>query len=146
MLKSMRPIVCQYSSMHALVCKSFNMTSLRASARHCSTKKCSEEPAPESGSRRNEGSDTNAAVSSGGRLSETSLPDTEERIARAHQQACEASQQTYIDPVTGYVVFTKYAHLQRGKCCGSACRHCPYGQVNVKDPVQRKTFNSVFYV
>jgi hypothetical protein len=24
------------------------------------------------------------------------------------------------------VVFTALFHLQRGQCCGSYCRHCPY--------------------
>jgi hypothetical protein len=24
------------------------------------------------------------------------------------------------------VVFTRYFHLQRGVCCGSGCRHCPF--------------------
>jgi len=24
------------------------------------------------------------------------------------------------------VVFTALFHLQRGQCCGSGCRHCPY--------------------
>lgn len=27
----------------------------------------------------------------------------------------------------GYVVFTERYHLRRGFCCGSGCRHCPYG-------------------
>lgn len=27
----------------------------------------------------------------------------------------------------GYVVFTAAYHLKRGVCCGSGCRHCPYG-------------------
>lgn len=27
----------------------------------------------------------------------------------------------------GYVVFTARYHLRRGYCCGSGCRHCPYG-------------------
>ncbi|XP_076403638.1 uncharacterized protein C1orf53 homolog isoform X1 [Peromyscus maniculatus bairdii] len=58
----------------------------------------------------------------------------------------EAGQLSYVDPATGYVVFTRLAHLQRGACCGSACRHCPYGQVNVKDPSKKKRFNSYFYV
>lgn len=35
----------------------------------------------------------------------------------------QAKKQMYVDPSTGYKVFTEYAHLQRGKCCGSACRH-----------------------
>jgi len=26
-----------------------------------------------------------------------------------------------------YMVFTETFHLKRGYCCGSACRHCPYG-------------------
>ena len=26
----------------------------------------------------------------------------------------------------GRVVFTALYHLQRGRCCGSGCRHCPY--------------------
>ncbi|OYU97255.1 MAG: hypothetical protein CFE21_02895 [Bacteroidetes bacterium B1(2017)] len=26
----------------------------------------------------------------------------------------------------GYVVFTEAYHLERGSCCGSGCRHCPY--------------------
>jgi hypothetical protein len=25
------------------------------------------------------------------------------------------------------LVFTAAYHLKRGSCCGSACRHCPYG-------------------
>eukprot|EP00066_Takifugu_rubripes_P024068 XP_011613334.1 PREDICTED: uncharacterized protein C1orf53 homolog [Takifugu rubripes] len=73
---------------------------------------------------------------------------TEEELAihRLHTQACQARQQMYVDPSSGYKVFTEHAHLQRGKCCGSACRHCPYGQVNVKDPAKRKHFNSLFYL
>lgn len=30
-----------------------------------------------------------------------------------------------------YMVFTEVWHLKRGYCCGSACRHCPYGHENV---------------
>ncbi|KAK2908061.1 hypothetical protein Q8A73_009134 [Channa argus] len=58
---------------------------------------------------------------------------TEEELIthRIHREACEAKKQMYVDPSSGYKVFTEYAHLQRGKCCGSGCRHCPYGQVNV---------------
>ncbi|XP_040215817.1 uncharacterized protein C1orf53 homolog isoform X2 [Rana temporaria] len=57
----------------------------------------------------------------------------------------KAGQEGYLDPHTGYVVFTRIAHLKRGKCCGSACRHCPYGQENVKDSSRKKQFNSFFY-
>lgn len=31
----------------------------------------------------------------------------------------------------GYMVFTERFHLRRGKCCGSGCRHCPYGHRDV---------------
>jgi len=31
-----------------------------------------------------------------------------------------------------YVVFTEKYHLQRGSCCKSSCRHCPYGFTNKK--------------
>ncbi|XP_072244766.1 uncharacterized protein C1orf53 homolog [Leuresthes tenuis] len=80
--------------------------------------------------------------------SQTARKFTEEELAihRVHREACEAEKQTYVDPSSGYKVFTEYAHLQRGKCCGSACRHCPYGQVNVKDPAMKKQFNYLFYV
>ncbi|HWA93179.1 MAG TPA: DUF5522 domain-containing protein [Terracidiphilus sp.] len=27
----------------------------------------------------------------------------------------------------GLMVFTAAYHLKRGSCCGSGCRHCPYG-------------------
>ena len=39
---------------------------------------------------------------------------------------------TYIDPDTGYSVFTQ-AYLKRRPCCGNGCRHCPWGHVNVPD-------------
>uniref|UniRef100_A0AAA9SG23 Chromosome 16 C1orf53 homolog n=1 Tax=Bos taurus TaxID=9913 RepID=A0AAA9SG23_BOVIN len=90
------------------------------------------------------------------------LTAAERRIAELHAAACAAGQLNYVDPATGYVVFTQLAHLQRGQCCGSACRHvstssdrstaaafgasCPYGQINVKDPSKKKQFNSYFYV
>ena len=48
-------------------------------------------------------------------------------IKRLHQEACNAKQESYIDPETGYLVFTSYYHLERGHCCESGCRHCPYG-------------------
>ncbi|XP_017268798.1 uncharacterized protein C1orf53 homolog [Kryptolebias marmoratus] len=74
------------------------------------------------------------------------FPEEELQIHRIHREASQAKKQMYVDPSTGYKVFTEYAHLQRGKCCGSACRHCPYGQVNVKDPAAKKHFNCLFYV
>jgi hypothetical protein len=31
-----------------------------------------------------------------------------------------------------YMVFTAAYHLKRGYCCGSGCRHCPYGHSAVQ--------------
>lgn len=39
----------------------------------------------------------------------------------------QIQQSMYIDPLSGYSVFTAHAHLARGHCCGNACRHCPFG-------------------
>jgi len=32
----------------------------------------------------------------------------------------------------GKVVFTPEYHLERGYCCGSGCRHCPYTPIGIK--------------
>ncbi len=34
----------------------------------------------------------------------------------------------------GLMVFTEEYHLCRGRCCGNACRHCPFDHVNVRTP------------
>ncbi|KAL4635050.1 hypothetical protein GN956_G14479 [Arapaima gigas] len=78
-------------------------------------------------------------------MTDMKLNEKERNIVKLHREACEAKAETYTDPATGYKVFTEFAHLQRGNCCGSGCRHCPYGQVNVKDPAKKKKFNSAFY-
>ncbi|MCC6818310.1 MAG: hypothetical protein IT245_05425 [Bacteroidia bacterium] len=36
----------------------------------------------------------------------------------------------------GLCVFTETYHLKRGYCCGCACKHCPFGHINV--PKQKK--------
>lgn len=33
------------------------------------------------------------------------------------------------------VVFTALFHIQRGKCCGNACRHCPYFKKHEKGSI-----------
>ena len=38
-----------------------------------------------------------------------------------------ADEEFYVDPVSGYRVFTEAYHLRRGRCCQSGCRHCPFG-------------------
>jgi cob(I)alamin adenosyltransferase len=56
-------------------------------------------------------------------------------IEDLHRAAFNRKEKQYIDPVTGFRVFTAYTHLKRGRCCGSKCRHCPYGWKNVKNKV-----------
>ncbi|WP_413944289.1 DUF5522 domain-containing protein [Bdellovibrio sp. HCB-162] len=51
----------------------------------------------------------------------------DKRISELHKKACERGEDTYIDPDTGYLVFTELFHKRRGHCCQSGCRHCPYG-------------------
>jgi hypothetical protein len=60
-------------------------------------------------------------------------------IENAHHEACLEGKKQYIDPTTGYKVFTELAHLDRGKCCGNECRHCPYDHCNVKSKSQNPT-------
>ncbi len=33
----------------------------------------------------------------------------------------------------GFVVFTEAFLLKRGYCCGSGCRHCPYGNAPTEE-------------
>jgi len=33
----------------------------------------------------------------------------------------------------GFMVFTEAYHLARGRCCGNACRHCPFEHINVRE-------------
>jgi len=70
---------------------------------------------------------------------EPSIPDMEDSGGGGggdcwetlHTAACAAGERTYRDPATGFHVFTAVAHVQRGKCCGSGCRHCPFAHANV---------------
>jgi hypothetical protein len=52
-------------------------------------------------------------------------------IEELHTTACRKGLESYIDPDTGFDVFTSIAHKKRGVCCGSGCRHCPYDHINV---------------
>ena len=53
---------------------------------------------------------------------------TDDEIRRRHDAAVAAGAQAYADPATGYQVFTAAYLLDRGYCCGSGCRHCPYDE------------------
>lgn len=48
-----------------------------------------------------------------------------------HERAMAEGRDHYVDPATGFRVFTAGYHLRRGSCCGSGCRHCPYEHENV---------------
>jgi hypothetical protein len=50
-------------------------------------------------------------------------------IVVAHEAALDAGVPRYRDPVSGAQVFTAAALWARGTCCGSGCRHCPFGDV-----------------
>ena len=49
-----------------------------------------------------------------------------------HARAVAEGRDTYVDPETGYEVFTAAYLRGRGICCGSGCRHCPFDHVNVE--------------
>ena len=53
-----------------------------------------------------------------------------------HARAMAEGIDTYVDPETGYDVFTAAYLLRQGICCGAGCRHCPFGHENVK-PAKR---------
>lgn len=47
-------------------------------------------------------------------------------ILRAHDEAVIRRSSTYRDPISGLSVFTGQFLADRGYCCESGCRHCPY--------------------
>jgi hypothetical protein len=47
-------------------------------------------------------------------------------IVAAHEAAVRAGESTYRDPLTGLAVLTSTALAERGVCCDSGCRHCPF--------------------
>jgi hypothetical protein len=49
-----------------------------------------------------------------------------EGMAR-HAAAVREGAPIYQDPITGFTVFTARFLADRGYCCDSGCRHCPYG-------------------
>lgn len=48
-------------------------------------------------------------------------------IEEAHQAACAAGISHYVDPVSGYKVFTEDALARQAECCGNACRYISVG-------------------
>ncbi|CAM9649934.1 unnamed protein product [Chrysoparadoxa australica] len=64
------------------------------------------------------------------------LPDEErpkELYLLLHREAVERGYEQYVDPASGYTVFTAL-YLKQRQCCGNKCRHCPWKHVNVGKP------------
>jgi hypothetical protein len=49
-----------------------------------------------------------------------------DEILAAHEAALAAGRETYTDPATGFLVLTAQRLWDRGACCESGCRHCPW--------------------
>jgi hypothetical protein len=47
-------------------------------------------------------------------------------ILAAHARSLVAGDAGYADPVSGLFVFGAAFLAERGTCCDSGCRHCPY--------------------
>ena len=59
-------------------------------------------------------------------MSDASIPPALRAVIAAHDAAVSAGKRFYRDPASGLLVMTELAHLKRGHCCGSGCRHCPF--------------------
>lgn len=53
-------------------------------------------------------------------------PTARAAVLEAHAAAVAAGEDGYLDPATGLFVLTAAYLADRGRCCGSGCRHCPY--------------------
>jgi hypothetical protein len=56
-------------------------------------------------------------------------------VVRAHDEAVARGDDGYFDPDTGLFVMTATYLTERGYCCGSGCRHCPYAVDDEGEPV-----------
>lgn len=75
------------------------------------------------------------------------LTSEERDIYVVHLKSVTERKLNYKDPHSGLHVFNISHHLEKGKCCGNACRHCPYGHKNASKELKRsKRWNGAFYV
>lgn len=75
------------------------------------------------------------------------LTVAERDIYSRHMEAVQKRRLTYEDPKTKNLVMTVTALILQEKCCGNACRHCPYGHEGVPaEKRHKKVFNGAFYV
>lgn len=47
-------------------------------------------------------------------------------VLTVHEAAVRSDVDGYLDPMTGFFVFTARYLDERGTCCENGCRHCPY--------------------
>jgi hypothetical protein len=47
-------------------------------------------------------------------------------ILDAHERAVRRGDPGYADPATGLYALTAVTLWDRGTCCGTGCRHCPW--------------------
>ncbi|MEZ5204547.1 MAG: DUF5522 domain-containing protein [Acidimicrobiales bacterium] len=49
-------------------------------------------------------------------------------ILERHDRALRSGLSTYLDPATGFTVLTSQYLADRGYCCSTGCRHCPWAE------------------
>ncbi len=49
-------------------------------------------------------------------------------VIAAHRRAIAAGESLYEDPITGLWAMTAQGLWDRGKCCETGCRHCPWAE------------------
>ncbi len=62
-------------------------------------------------------------------LCNSCLKELESKVALAldHETSRKHTEGVHYYIEDGNLVFTEFAHIQRGYCCQSSCRHCAYG-------------------
>lgn len=67
-------------------------------------------------------------------------------IWKLHSEACEGGETFYLDPDSGFHVFTEVGLNERVKCCGSGCRHCPFAHENVPESKRARNINQASWL
>lgn len=70
----------------------------------------------------------------------------EKLVYMAHYAAIQNRQLTYKCPITKKIYNTVSKLLYEGKCCGEACRHCPYELKNCQHLKKSFIWNGAYYV
>ena len=50
----------------------------------------------------------------------------DEETKKLHEEAIKNNKNFYIEPGTGFMIWTKDFLLKREFCCENDCKHCPY--------------------